>query len=187
MRHGKISEEVDQDHDLERLQIDARRKLERRNALKIRELQDGAKTNERDRGRQIGPVSRQQNAGNNNHQRIEEVEEGIDAAGHIHYGGGEGQIGEDLNHCLELVFPPQRVQDDEENRRRVPDQNNRDEKAGGDVVRRQVDDQEFNGKQERNDDDTNFYKPCQPCPLIESNGAHSCRFNERAWLAWLVK
>ncbi len=55
---------------------------------------------------------------------------------------------------------------------RVPNQDHGYKQAGGDIVRGQVDDQKLNREQERNNDDTGFHKPCQPCPLVEPGIAH---------------
>src|SRR5882724_1373852 len=71
------------------------------------------------------------------------------------------------------------MQDDKENRNRVPDQDNGNEQAGVDIVRCQVDDQQLHGKQKRDNDDTDFHKPCQPCPLVEPNVPHLRLFLRR--------
>ena len=139
-----------------------RRNLIRRDLLKIRKLQQQSKKDERDGGRQVSPIARQQNAGDNDHQRIEEIKKGINASGHVDHGRGECKVGEYLGNGLHLVFAPERLQEGKKNRDREPDHHDGDKHRGRNMVGREVNDQEFNRKQKRDDDDTDFYKPCQP-------------------------
>ncbi len=70
MRHGQVGEQVDQNHGLKRIQVAARGGLESRKLLEVVQLQDAPKEYGGDAGRHVGPVTRQENAGDDNHQGI---------------------------------------------------------------------------------------------------------------------
>src|SRR5947209_1319844 len=106
----QICAEIDDDDDLKRLEIATRGILERRYALKITELQKRAETDKRNSRRHVRPVTRQQNAGNDDRQWIEEVEKGVDAAGDVNQSGDEGEISKNLDDGLALGFLPERGQ-----------------------------------------------------------------------------
>ena len=182
MRHREISEEVYQDDDLKRLQVAARGNLKRGNTLEEAKLQQRAEADERHSRRHISPVAGQQNAGNNNDQRIEEVEKGVNAAGNVNQGGSKSQVGENLNDRLTLVLLPNGCQEHEQEGNREPGDNHAFKEANLDVIRSESDDQEFNGEKARYGQDTDFHKPRQPCPLVESNVSHPrlslCRFRK---------
>src|SRR6185312_15989062 len=105
--------------------------------LKIDELQQRAKANKRDSSGQIGPVSRQQNAGNDDGQRIEKVEKSIDAAGDIDQRRDKRQVSKNLDNGLVLGLLPERDQKHEEERNRKPDDNYGLKQTDIDVVGRQ--------------------------------------------------
>ena len=162
MSNGRVGEEVNQNYGLERFQVAMRRDLKRRDLFEIREFQQGTEKDKRDGGRQVSPITGQQNGRNNDHQRIQEVKESINAAGDVHHGSREHQVDEDLGFGLGLVFAPQRLKEGKKDRYREPHHHDGHKGRGGNAVRGKVDNQQFNGHQKRDNDDTNFYKPCQP-------------------------
>src|SRR5579871_29543 len=172
MRDRQIRAEIDDDDDLKRLEIATRGILKRRYALKISEFKKRAETNKRNSRRYVRPVTRQQNAGNDNRERIEEVEKSIDAAGDVNQRGDECEIGKNLDEGLALGFLPERGQQHEEKRNNKPGDNYRFKKTDVDVVGRQLGNEQLDSKENRDDDDTNFYKPCQPRSLVKPDVSH---------------
>src|SRR6478672_1283399 len=172
MRHRQIRAEIDDDDDLKRLEIATRGILKRRYALKIAQFQQRAKTDKRNSRRYVSPISRQQNAGNDNRQWVEEVEKCVDAAGDVNQRGDECEIGENLDDGLALGFLPERGQQHEEERNNKPGDNYSFKQMDVDVVRRQLGDEKLDSKENRDDDDTNFHKPCQPRPLVKPDVSH---------------
>src|SRR5437660_1396404 len=124
-----VSEEVGQDHRLQRLQISVWRDLVGRDFFKIRKFQQRAKQDEGNRSRQISPVPGQQDAGHDDQQGVEEIEERINSSGHVNYRCGKGQVGKNLGDGLQLVLIPEGEQHDKKNGNRVPDQDYIDEQA----------------------------------------------------------
>ena len=61
--------------------------------------------------RQIGPDPRQQNAGNNNDQRVKEVQRTVHAARGINHQRDHHQVGDDLQQRLDAAFFPERQQE----------------------------------------------------------------------------
>ncbi len=114
IRDRQIGKEVGEHHRLQRLEVAARAHLERRYLFEVRELQQRSEQNERDRGCEKRPIARQQDAGNNDDQRIEEIEERINAPGHVDNGRGKREVGEYLGYRLQFVFLPQREQHNKE-------------------------------------------------------------------------
>src|SRR5262249_4643090 len=115
MSHGHVSTEIEQNNNLQRFEVAASRNLEGWNAIKVAQFEQSAKKDERDSCRQIRPVTWQQNAGDDNYQRIEKVEKRVNATGYIDHCGGKGQIGEDLYDGLKFKFLPERMQDNKKN------------------------------------------------------------------------
>src|SRR5205823_5228334 len=136
------------------------------------ELQQAAKKNETNGRRYVRPITRQQNRRNNDDQRIKEVEESINSAGEVDNGGDKAEIGKNLGKRLGLVFVPQVGQQGEEYRDREPHHHHGDEGPDRNIVGREVDDQQLDCQQKRDDEDTDFYKPCQPRPLVKFRVPH---------------
>jgi hypothetical protein len=79
----------------------------RRNDFEVGQLQDGDVQDERQRSSQVSPDSRQQDAGNDDDQRIEKVQRAVDAAGGIHHQRDHHQVGNDLQQRLDAAFFPE--------------------------------------------------------------------------------
>src|SRR6476469_2082568 len=141
MRDRKIRAEIDDDDDLKRLEIATRGILKRRYALKIAQFQQRAKTDKRNSRRYVCPISRQQNAGNDDRQRIKKVEKCVDATGDVNQRSDECEIGKNLDDGLALGFLPQRGQQHEEERNNKPGNNYRFKQMNVDIVGRQLGDE----------------------------------------------
>src|SRR6267142_4991943 len=152
MRDSQIRAEIDDDDDLKRLEIAARGVLIRRYAIKITEFQQRPETDERNSRRYIGPITRQQDAGNDDRQRIEEVEKGVEAAGDVNQRGDKGQINKDLDNGLALGLLPERGQQHKKERNDKPGDDYGFKQADVDIVGRPLGNEQLDSQENRDDD-----------------------------------
>src|SRR5579864_7902465 len=93
---------------------------------KVAELERKTEENESNSGRGIGPQTRKLQAGDENDERIKEVERGINVTGDVDNGGGEDQVGENLKAGLDFRLVPDRDQEQLDQSDGVPEQNDGD-------------------------------------------------------------
>ncbi len=166
----KIGKQVHEDESLERGHLRMSGGI-RGHHSEIRQLQDRPVQNEGQRRRQVGPRPGQQDAGDDDHQRIEEVQRAVDAAGDIDQQRNQGEVGQHLDERLDAMLFPEREQEKVKHRDRVPEQYGADkqpdvERGGGDPRNNQL-----NSQQKCQNDDADLDQPGQPKPLIE-HGLH---------------
>src|SRR5437879_5766 len=146
------------------------RAIRRDNAVVV-EFENGAIQNESQRRHQLRPNPGQQDAGHNNHQRIEEVQRTVPTPGFVYDQANEDDVGEDLKRGLEAVLPPEREQQDVKERNTVPEQNRTDEEPNRKQSWSQLRYGQLNSEQEGQDEDTHLDQPGQPVALVEG-GLH---------------
>ena len=94
-----------------------------RNHAVVVQFQHGAVKNERQRSDQLRPHPRQQHAGHDDDQRIEEVQRTVPSSGFVDDEADQNQIGQNLQRGLQPVLLPEREQQHVEQREAVPEQN----------------------------------------------------------------
>src|SRR5215469_8002763 len=137
--YSQVGKKIGEDYGLQSFGITRGRELIGRDLFKIRKLQQRAKQGKGDACGHIGPITRQEDAGDNDHQRVKKIEEGVYSAGHVDHGCGKNQISKDLEDGLLLVLVPQGEQHHKKDRDRVPDKNYVDEQTGRNIVGSEVD------------------------------------------------
>ena len=170
---GKVGKQVDEDHDLERLQLGMRAGIRGDDQVVIK-FEDGAEEDESESGAEISPGPRQQHAGDNDDQGVEEIQRTVDAAGYVDDQRDHGQIGEHLQHGLQAVFVPDRNQKKEKQREHEPQHHTGEKRHDGQGAGSEADDGKFDGQQDHQDQDANLHQPGQPVPLI-GDGVHEVR------------
>ena len=143
----------------------------RRDNGEVRQLKNTAIENECKGGCKVRQPSWQQHRGDDNDERIEEIQRAVYAAGCVNHERDQRQIRKHLEQRLNSVLFPERKQYQVENRNRVPQQHNFDEQAQRDGIRRQPRDREFDAQQKCQNNDADLDQPGQPLPLIE-HGLH---------------
>src|SRR5208282_293747 len=102
---GEVGKQVDEDHNLQRLQFGMRTGIGGNDPVII-ELEDGSEEDESQGGAEISPGSGQEHASDHDDQGVEKIQRTVDAAGDMDDEGDHGQIGEHLQHGLQAVFAP---------------------------------------------------------------------------------
>src|SRR5579864_5690552 len=136
---------------------------------KVSELKRQAEKDEGNSCGRVGPKARQLQAGDKDDQRVEKVEEGVNVAGDVNNGGGEYQVGEDLEPRLHLDLAPHRHQKELHQRDGVPEQDDRDESAHRYVAGGEAGNGQLDAQQKRDDDDADFGQPAQPRPVLKQD------------------
>ena len=94
------------------------------------------------------PHAREQNAGDNDDQRVKKIQRTVPASGFMHDQTDQNQVREYLQGCLQAVFMPQGEQEDVEQRQPKPQNDCADEKAKRQRRGREMGDSQLNGEQE---------------------------------------
>jgi hypothetical protein len=97
---GKVGEEVDEDHYLQRLELGMGSRIGGNHEVVI-EFENGSEENESQGRAQVSPGPRQQHAGDHDDQGVEEIQRAVDAAGEVDDQRDHGQIGEHLQNGLQ--------------------------------------------------------------------------------------
>src|SRR5258708_5838470 len=103
------------------------RSAEERHDAVVVQFQNHAVKNESQGGDQVRPNPGQQHAGNNNDQRIEEVQRTVPSSGLVNDQTDQNQISEDLQRSLQPVLLPEGQKQYVKQREAVPEQNGRNE------------------------------------------------------------
>src|SRR5579864_7577962 len=109
VRDRQVAEQVDENNALQCLQFRMGSRVGRNNC-EVGELQNRSIKDERQRRCKIRPDPRQKNASHDNDQGIEKIQRTVYASSRVDDQAHECQIGEDLQHCLDAVFLPERQQ-----------------------------------------------------------------------------
>ena len=143
----EIGKQVDENDDLQVAIRDGSSGIGR-NHVEIGQFENGSIQDESQRRGQICPGPRQQHAGHNDDQRIEEVQRAIDAAGDIDHQRDHDQVGEHLQKGLKRCSSRPKAED-EEKRKHEPQQHAWKEQAKGSGARSEPDDGQFDAEQEQ--------------------------------------
>src|SRR5581483_9748294 len=163
---GDVREQVDEDDGLQRARAGCGGAVGRNDA-EVGELEHRAEGDESQQGGEVCPDAREQDAGDDDDERVEEIERGVDAAGDVEHGGGEDQVSQNLGAGLENVVSPAAEQQVHEAGDDVPGEDDADEQRFRNVGRGEPDDGQLDDEQAGNDDDPDLDQPGQPCADIE--------------------
>ncbi len=158
VRHGQESKQVDKDNCLQDLQTGMRGAVRRNQAIVV-QFQDGPVKNESQGSHQVRPDARQQHAGDDDDERIEEVEGTIPASGFMDDKAGQDQIRNHLQRGLQPMLLPQGEQKHIEQRKAVPEKDGADEEPDGQWRRSELSHGQFNPKQEGQDENADPHQP----------------------------
>src|SRR5579859_3500909 len=99
----------------------------RRNDAVVIQFEDCAVKDEGEGRDQLRPDARQQDAGNNDYQRIEKVERAVPTASFMNDHADQNEIGENLERGLETMLLPDGKQQHVKQRDAEPEQNRAEE------------------------------------------------------------
>ena len=94
-----------------------------RNYPVVVQFQNRPVKNESQRCNQVRPHARQQHAGDDDDQRIEEVKRAVPSSGFVDDEADQNQIGHNLQRGLQPVLLPEREQQHIEQRKAIPEEN----------------------------------------------------------------
>src|ERR1700728_2536016 len=135
--HGKVGEQIHENDCLQRLQSGMSRAIRLHDPIVV-EFQDGSVKDESESGNQMGPHPGKQNAGNNDDQRVEEIQRTIPTSRLMHNQADQDQVGQNLQGRLQPMFLPEGQQQHVEDGEGKPQHHGADEKTqrqgrGGEV------------------------------------------------------
>ena len=164
--HRQESKKIDEDDGLQRPEAGMRAGIGR-NEPEVAQFQNRAVKNERQRRHQLRPHPRQQHAGNNNDERIEEVERAVPASGLVNDEADQNQVGQNLQRGLQSVLAPKRKQEHVKQRKAVPEKNGAEEEPHGKRRGTEPSNRQFNAEQQGQDKNSYPNQPHQPIALVK--------------------
>src|ERR1039458_10000308 len=164
--HRQEREEIDKDNGLQRLRAGMGGAVGRNYGIVV-QFQHRSVKDESQSGDELRPHARQQHAGHDDDQGIEEVQGTVPPAGLVDHEADHDQIGHNLQRGLQTVLLPEREKKYVEEREAVPQQNGCDEEPHGHRARAELGDRQFNGQQEGQNKNADPDQPYQPIALIK--------------------
>src|SRR5580704_6328995 len=160
------SEKVDKDDGLQRLRAGMGGAVGRNHAVVV-QFQNRPVEDESQSRDEVRPHARQQHAGDDDDQGIEEVQRAVPSSGFVDHEADQNQISHNLQRGLQPVLLPEGEQKYVEQRKTVPQQNGSNEEPHGQRRRTELGDRQLNGKQEGQNEDADPDQPYQPISLVK--------------------